>query len=62
MSQGGNYQAFFTGEPNGAAEDAVEIRTDGRWNDVAHNAAGTARRRSSSGRLVPRPPSPEPRR
>ena len=45
FSQGGSYQAFFSGEPNGAAGDSPsKIRTDGRWNDVAHNAAGTARR------------------
>jgi len=44
MSEGGNYQAFFNTEPNGATEDAVEIRTDGRWNDLAHNTAATVRR------------------
>ncbi|HWB07159.1 MAG TPA: hypothetical protein VG796_29315 [Verrucomicrobiales bacterium] len=45
LSEGGGYQAFFTGEPNNSNnEDAIEIRADGKWNDVAHNTAGTARR------------------
>ncbi len=42
------YNAFFTGEPNNAGaapgEDAVELRTDGKWNDNAHSVAGTSRR------------------
>ncbi|MDB6071328.1 MAG: uncharacterized protein JWL81_2499 [Verrucomicrobiales bacterium] len=42
------HNAFFLGEPNNAGaapgEDAVELRTDGRWNDNAHNATGTTRR------------------
>jgi hypothetical protein len=44
MSEGGNYEAFFNTEPNGNTEDAVELRTDGRWNDLAHNTAATVRR------------------
>ena len=44
------YNAFFTQEPNNSTgtlatgEDAVELRTDGKWNDNAHNAPGTTRR------------------
>lgn len=50
LSEGGAHQAFFTGEPNNstgalaAGEDAVELRTDGRWNDNAHDLAATTRR------------------
>ena len=44
LSEGGGYQAFFTAEPNNstgalaAGEDAIELRTDGKWNDNATNA------------------------
>ena len=46
LTEGGNYQAFFTGEPNNAGtagEDAIEVRTDGRWNDQPVATATTRR-------------------
>ena len=44
------HNASYPGEPNNsiAAQtqggDAVELRTDGRWDDYAHTAAATTRR------------------
>lgn len=41
-----NFLGWGPGEPNnaGGAENAGEMRADGRWNDIAHNAAATTRR------------------